>query len=586
MSDPDATLPATYPTGGMDTPATGGVTPRLPPQDLSHDRLLSTAPRMQFEAKEYPSLGGLPIFARLGQGGMGAVYYAYNPRLEKELAIKVLPGELAEKNDDAVKRFFREARTASRVASPHLVGVLDVNEDRGVHYIVMEFVRGLPANKLARSLPEARALQICAAACAGLEAAHQEGIVHRDIKPANILVPFVRGTESPDCAHAKLADLGLARDETRTHSLTGANAFLGTPGFMPPEQIDDAAHAGKPADVFAMGATLYALLAGFPPFKADKLMEILRSTADKPHTPIREHCPGVSVATAALIDRCLAKDPAERFPDAAALHQALLDSLAKLGDLEQTHLSPMMPVATQLTPPAEVKGMQTPTIKLNQNVPSNASAAKPPVRDAANRKGILAAGCAFVIVVLAIGIPVLSRQYHTWFGRAANVDDSSKPISEQPKIVSGSKIPGPVKIPPGPPIPGPARIPDAPGAKSWSDRAEKALKKYFEPFVSTKVESAANDIVAALHTSARDAEFQSLTVTKQKDSVTAAINIRFKVRLMKTVTVLWTFSEKGHISSSVTQSGGINNDLDDLSRTRLDNYLKETLYGEVMKEMK
>lgn len=132
-----------------------GTQPSVPSQDLSGDKLLATAPRMPMADKPVPALGGIPLLAKLGQGGMGAVYYGIHPRLKLEVAVKVLPFNLAEKNPGLIERFYREANIAARVRSPHLVLVTDVNEDCGLFFLVMEFVRGTSAGSYLRTLRQA-----------------------------------------------------------------------------------------------------------------------------------------------------------------------------------------------------------------------------------------------------------------------------------------------------------------------------------------------------------------------------------------------------------------------------------------------
>ncbi|MBI3830881.1 MAG: protein kinase [Planctomycetes bacterium] len=312
--------------------------------DLSQDKLLLSAPRGLVDGKPTPSLGGIPLLSKLGQGGMGAVYYGIHPRLKLEVAVKVLPFHLAGQQPGLVERFFREAQIAAKVQSPHLVNVKDVNEDCGLFYLVMEYVHGTSAGSYLKQvkdmgrpgLPEAEALEIATAATQGLKAAHDESVVHRDIKPDNIMIPKSKNGEQIFFKSAKLADLGLARGEDGAQqSLTGTQVALGTPGYMSPEQADDARNAGKPADVFSMGAAIYAMLTGAAPFKGESLMQIFFATAQKPHEPVRNLRPEISAATAELLDRCLAKDPAQRLPDATALLAALQDCAARLGSGQQ-----------------------------------------------------------------------------------------------------------------------------------------------------------------------------------------------------------------------------------------------------------
>jgi len=291
-----------------------------PPDDLSQDKLLATLPR---DADGRPAIGGYSLLRKIGVGGMGAVYHALNPRLKREVAIKILPFHLVEQEQTLVTRFQAEARMAAQLDSPHVVQVLDVGEDTGLHYFVMQFVAGESAGGYLKrvkaqgqaSLPERDALDIVTGACRGLAAAHQKGIVHRDVKPDNILIPTGR------LSAAKIADLGLAKPEGSGHTFgTLSHVAMGTPGYMAPEQAEDARTAGAPADVFALGATFYALIAGRPPFVGTSLVATLRAAAeeDPPELPAT-----VSPAVKNLIGRCLEKDPPDRYPDCIALLAAL-----------------------------------------------------------------------------------------------------------------------------------------------------------------------------------------------------------------------------------------------------------------------
>lgn len=348
--------------------------PSIKPQDLSDDKMILSAPRTDLDGRATPTLGGIQILAKLGQGGMGAVYYGIHPRLNQEVAVKVLPFHLAEHNPELVQRFIREAQIAARVRSPHLVSVIDVNEQSGLFYLVMEYVSGQTAGAYLRELGrrgqfgmlEREALDICIAALEGLAAAHAQGVIHRDIKPDNIIVPLASSGSSQnltpmtggllaaegasiaptlaqrpplDFSAAKLADLGLARSESGDVTMTGVNACMGTPGYMSPEQAQDARHVSKPADVFSMGATLYAMITGNAPFQGTALMHVLNATVKEPHTPIRQIRPDISAATSAVLDRCLQKDPAQRFSDAGQLLSALRSCRETLEGREQRQSS-------------------------------------------------------------------------------------------------------------------------------------------------------------------------------------------------------------------------------------------------------
>ena len=317
--------PAGFSLSGFELPAS------LTFQNLSADLLLQSVPRLTLSGKSIPAMGGIPLLTKLGQGGMGAVYLGFHPRLRKEVAVKVLPLHAGALEPGMIERFVREAQLAAQVQSPHLVGVLDVNNENGLFYIVMEYVQGETAHEhLKKSkkagrigLDECIALDICIATCEGLIEAHNSGIVHRDVKPDNILIPKSKNAETLLFHAAKLADLGLARNEQSRKTLTGNQSGMGTPGFMAPEQAVNAQNAGKPADVFSLGATLYALLAGRAPFAEGEVVEIIMATIQDPHSPVTRWRPDVTYPTSVMLDRCLMKQPDRRFPDGIALLEAL-----------------------------------------------------------------------------------------------------------------------------------------------------------------------------------------------------------------------------------------------------------------------
>jgi serine/threonine protein kinase len=300
-------------------------------QPLTEERLLATVPRQNFACGSIPVLGGVPLLAKIGQGGMGAVYLGIDPKTKREVAVKVLPLQMDEKTN-AVDRFLREARLATQVSSPHVVQVYDVGHDGQLYFFLMEYVRGKSVGGLLREkiysgamgFDEATALTICIAATKGLAAAHSIGIIHRDVKPDNILVPLNQETKAAIYAEAKVADLGLARslDDQQT-TMTATNMTLGTPGYMAPEQARDAKRAELTADVFSVGATLYALLAGRAPFHGSTGVDTILATLTRQQLPVRRLRNDVSEATEELIERCLTKEPRVRYENAAKLLDAL-----------------------------------------------------------------------------------------------------------------------------------------------------------------------------------------------------------------------------------------------------------------------
>ncbi len=268
-------------------------------------------------------LGPYDILEVLGRGGMGIVLKGRDPALERTVAIKVLAPTLAH-SASARRRFAREARAVAAVVHEHIIAIHAVDEFHGLPYLVMEYVSGRSVqDKLDASGPlEIREiLRIGMQAAHALAAAHAQGVVHRDIKPANILLE--------NCVErVKLTDFGLARaiDDA---SLTQSGVIAGTPQYMAPEQA-----RGEPvdarADLFALGAAIYAMACGRSPFRADSAMAVLKRVCDVRHASIRELNPDVPPWLAAIVDRLLAKEPADRFQTAAEVADLLEGGLAHL----------------------------------------------------------------------------------------------------------------------------------------------------------------------------------------------------------------------------------------------------------------
>ncbi len=259
----------------------------------------------------------------LGRGAMGQVYRAYDERLERAVAIKFLLG------DDAAahERFATEARAIARLSHPNVVAIHRVGEHEGRPYLVSEFVRGTGLDRLPRPLPWERALRVGTDLARGLAAAHRRGVLHRDIKPANAILA--------DDGTVKLLDFGLAKvdaaapagppaappDATARASVTQAGALLGTPLYLAPE-LWRGVPATAAADVYALGAVIFELCAGRPPHQADSLRALQEAVA-KPAPPLRSLVPGLHPGLSDIVARCLAVDPAARYPSGEALLSAL-----------------------------------------------------------------------------------------------------------------------------------------------------------------------------------------------------------------------------------------------------------------------
>jgi serine/threonine protein kinase len=254
---------------------------------------------------------------RLGIGGMSTVYRAFDTRLEREVAIKLLAEHLAE-DETFVSRFRREALAAARLVHPNIVQVFDfgLDEPTGQHFIVMELVNGVSCAQLLRdrrSLPIDEALDIIGQASRGLGDAHRNGVVHRDVKPGNLLV-------SEDKV-VKLADFGIAR-ATEQSSITQVGSVLGTAAYLAPEQARGE-EAGPAADIYSLAVVTYQLLAGRLPYEATSLSELTLKQQREAPPPLDAVNPEVPPTLARAVARGLAIDAAARYQSAIAFGEAL-----------------------------------------------------------------------------------------------------------------------------------------------------------------------------------------------------------------------------------------------------------------------
>jgi eukaryotic-like serine/threonine-protein kinase len=251
-------------------------------------------------------LGAYEIVSRIGAGGMGEVWKARDTRLNRSVAIKVIDASFSE-------RFEREARAIAALNHPHICQIYDVGPD----YLVMEHIDGKP---LKGPLPLDKAVGYALQICEALETAHAKGIIHRDLKPSNILV-----TKSG----VKLVDFGLAKEqsaaaleETRSLGLTAAGEVVGTPQYMAPEQIRGREVDAR-TDIFAFGCVFYELITGVRAFRADSVNEAMAAVLEREPEPAVQIQPKLTPELAHVLDRCLAKDPAERWQTAADLRREL-----------------------------------------------------------------------------------------------------------------------------------------------------------------------------------------------------------------------------------------------------------------------
>src|SRR5579871_796243 len=363
--------------------------------------------------------GTFIIASELGRGGFGEVYVARQPRMDRDVAIKVLLPRVAD-DPRAVERFQREALAAGALLHPNVLPVFDFDfdEDAGVWYLAMQYVPGgrtLGSNvQLSREVAEVG--RLVEAVGGALDAAHGRGIVHRDIKPANVLL---------DGDRPLLTDFGIAHLGDMT-AMTSVGMAIGTPAYMSPEQAMGRP-VGPQSDQYSLAIVAYELLAGRPPFVGD-LLSIVAQQVNAPPPPLRELNPRVGADTQAVIERALRKAPTERYSSCSEFASALLASAgvpsAERAALGQSPAADRMGRASRSEPDVDLTeayqtagkaqltlvGPDDVTARSNRaNSRNGVAAAKPPERHAAGGRLTLLAAAAGMVVVLAAGALGASR---------------------------------------------------------------------------------------------------------------------------------------------------------------------------------
>lgn len=299
-----------------ETPATSTADhqPRRAPPPIRRDDPDATHPALPAR-----TLGRYEIERELGKGAMGVVYLGRDPKINRVVAIKAIPlAEEFEEEDlaEARARFFREAEMAGRLNHPAIVTVYDAGEDQGLAYIAMEYLRGQHLSHhtdQSRLLPPRSVMLLVARVADALHYAHRQNVVHRDIKPANIMY-------NPETDELKITDFGIARLTDTSRTKTGI--VLGTPSFMSPEQLEGRNLDGR-SDQFALGVSLFQLLCGHLPFRADSMPRLMQKIATEPHASVRVVRPDLPEGIDAILDRTLAKSADDRYATCAELAAAL-----------------------------------------------------------------------------------------------------------------------------------------------------------------------------------------------------------------------------------------------------------------------
>ncbi len=262
--------------------------------------------------------GDYELLEEIARGGMGVVYKARQVNLNRTVALKmILAGQLA--NDADVKRFYAEAEAAAKLDHPGIVPIFEIGQHEGQHYFSMAFVEGASlAKKVANGpLPAREAAQLVQKVAEAVQYAHEHDIIHRDLKPANVLLDGQ--------GQCKVTDFGLAKQMKADSGLTGTGQILGTPSYMPPEQaagkIDE---IGPAADVYSLGAILYCLVTGRPPFQAANPMDTLLQVLNQEPVPPRQLNPQVPLDLETIALKCLEKDQSRRYATARGVSEELL----------------------------------------------------------------------------------------------------------------------------------------------------------------------------------------------------------------------------------------------------------------------
>ena len=259
------------------------------------------------------------IIRSIGEGGMANVYLGYDTILDRNVAIKILRGDLS--NDEKfVRRFQREALSASSLAHPNIVEVYDVGEDNGLYYIVMEYIEGKTLKQLLKkrgTLTLSEAIDIMLQLTDGMAHAHDSYIIHRDLKPQNVMIK--------DDGQIKITDFGIAMALNSTQ-LTQTNSVMGSVHYLPPEQASGKGCTTK-SDIYSMGIIFYELLSGSLPFKGDNAVEIALKHMRDPLPSLREDNPAIPQSIENIIRKATARNPKNRYDDVKSMHADLLTAL-------------------------------------------------------------------------------------------------------------------------------------------------------------------------------------------------------------------------------------------------------------------
>ncbi|TET39218.1 MAG: hypothetical protein E3J72_00825 [Planctomycetota bacterium] len=381
-------------------------------------------------------IGGCVIEAKIGQGGMGAVYRGMQTSLRRHVAIKILPEHLAE-NASYISRFLRESEIVASIRHPNIVAVHDRGQAGSIYYFIMELIQGRTVSDLVaekKTLPPGDALEIARQAALALGTAAEEGIIHRDIKPDNIMID--RG------GLVKVTDFGLVKNTMETTGgITAANQVMGTPAFMSPEQCQGRI-ADHKSDIYSLGMTLYMLLTGGPAFKAETTMAVMYMHINESPEPAHVRNPSVPESIWHVIERMIAKKPEERFQDWPSVLQAFASLVAEhpaeyaVSGLLHRSGSKRLPIVSGVTPTPRATPTADPhTLKIESPVGTKPDL---PSRQATatiwrpKKRWLVGAGIGVLVVLVAVVL------YYAWPRQSGIVKKPDK-TAELQKLVAEVK---------------------------------------------------------------------------------------------------------------------------------------------------
>ncbi len=278
-------------------------------------------------------VAGYRLEEPIGRGGMAVVYRAYDSRLDRQVALKILAPGLAA--DEAFRRrFIRESRAAAAVDDPHIIPVFEAGESNGVLFIAMRYVRGGDVRSLldrSGPLPPSQVAEIISQAASALDAAHARGLVHRDVKPANMLLEASGAIGG--LGHVYLSDFGLSKTALAVSGITATGQFLGTLDYVAPEQIEGRQVDGR-SDLYSLACSAFEMLCGEPPFRREQGVSVMYAHLSEAPPPLTLRRPELPAAVDGVMASALAKAPADRYAScrefAAALRSALSPDAAKI----------------------------------------------------------------------------------------------------------------------------------------------------------------------------------------------------------------------------------------------------------------